>query len=184
MDNITLIFDVVLPVLHEVLQCYQWVFDHWHHIFRGPGIHGNQHDPRVQLFLVDLGTKNARQSTALLAWHLCCEYCTWRAERYLGWIMSKCGNEHTHILSDRWRCVYADFSGRRIIILQTKLLPHLPCWPLLWQSSWFGCLSDAAVQTVERQRYTDGVRDGSHSYKHGDTRLYLYTCKDPHQYRV
>lgn len=68
MDDITRLFDVVLPVLHEVLQRYQWVFHYWHHIFRGPGFHGNQYDSRVQLFLVDLGTKNARQSTVLLAY--------------------------------------------------------------------------------------------------------------------
>lgn len=67
MDDVALLFDAVLPVFHEVLQRYQWIFHYWHHIFRGPGLHGNQHDPRVQLLLVDLGTKNARQSTAFLA---------------------------------------------------------------------------------------------------------------------
>ena len=56
MDDVTLLPDVVLPVFHEVLQRYQWIFHDWHHIFRGPGLHGNQHDPGVQLFLVDLGT--------------------------------------------------------------------------------------------------------------------------------
>lgn len=55
MDDITLLPDVVLPVFHEVLQSYHWIFQDWHHIFRVPGLHGNQHDPRVQLFLVDLG---------------------------------------------------------------------------------------------------------------------------------
>lgn len=68
MDDVTLLFDVVLPVLHEVLQRYQWVFNYWHHIFRGPGLHGNQHDPCVQLFLVDLGTKKMPISL-LLSWH-------------------------------------------------------------------------------------------------------------------
>lgn len=66
MDNVALLPDVVLPVLHEVLQRYQRIFHDWHHVFRGPGLHGNQHDPRVQLFLVDLGTggkKKKKQTT-------------------------------------------------------------------------------------------------------------------------
>lgn len=68
MDDITRLFDVVLPVLHKVLQRYQWVFHYWHHVFRGPGFHGNQYNPGVQLFLVDLETKNSHQSTVLLAY--------------------------------------------------------------------------------------------------------------------
>lgn len=56
MDYITLLSDVVLPVLHEVLQCYQWIFHYWHHIFRGPGLHGDQYNPCVELFLIDLRT--------------------------------------------------------------------------------------------------------------------------------
>lgn len=59
MDDVTRLLDAVLPVLHEVLQRYQWVFHYWHHVFRGPGLHGNQYNPRVELLLVDLGTKNA-----------------------------------------------------------------------------------------------------------------------------
>lgn len=68
MDDIARLSDVVLPVLHEVLQRYQWVFYYWHHVFRGPGLHGNQYNPCVELFLVDLVTKYAKyvhQSTAL-----------------------------------------------------------------------------------------------------------------------
>lgn len=60
LDEITLLSDVVLPVFHEVLQSYQWILHDWHHIFRGPGLHGNQHDPRVQLFLVDLGGRRKK----------------------------------------------------------------------------------------------------------------------------
>lgn len=56
MDYITLLSDVVLPVLHEVLQRCQWVFHYWHHIFRGPGLHGDQYNPCVELFLIDLRT--------------------------------------------------------------------------------------------------------------------------------
>lgn len=69
LDEVTLIFDVVLPVFHEVLQRYQRIFYQWHHIFRRPGLHSNQHDPRVQLFLVDLGTEKDRQTIALLVGH-------------------------------------------------------------------------------------------------------------------
>lgn len=61
MDHITLLSDVVLPVFHKVLQSYHWIFHDWHHIFRGPGLHGNQHDPRVELFLVDLGGKRRKK---------------------------------------------------------------------------------------------------------------------------
>lgn len=71
MDDVTLLSDVVLPVFHEVLQRYQWIFHDWHHIFRGPGLHGNQHDPCVQLFLVDLGTKKTPISL-LLCWRDTC----------------------------------------------------------------------------------------------------------------
>lgn len=57
MDNITLLPDAILLVLHEVLQRYQWVLNYWYQIFRGPDLHGNQHNPSVQLFLIDLGTR-------------------------------------------------------------------------------------------------------------------------------
>lgn len=57
MDDVALVSDVVLPVFHEVLQRDQWIFHDWHLIFRGPGLHGNQHNPCVQLLLVDLGPK-------------------------------------------------------------------------------------------------------------------------------
>lgn len=70
MDDIAGFSDAVLPVLHEVLQRCQWVLHYRHHIFRGPGFHGNQYDPRVQLFLVDLGARDDHHSTALLA-HTC-----------------------------------------------------------------------------------------------------------------
>lgn len=56
MDDITLLPDVVLSVLHEVLQCYQGIFNNGHHIFSGPCLHGDQHDPGVELFLKDLRT--------------------------------------------------------------------------------------------------------------------------------
>lgn len=87
MDDITLLSDVVLPVFHEVLQCYQWIFHDWHHIFRGPGLHGNQHDPRVQLLLVDLGTKKKTPISLLLCWCDTCAvnpHCEWRTQCYLG----------------------------------------------------------------------------------------------------
>lgn len=61
MNGIALLPDVVLPVLHKVLQRDQRVFHDWHHVFRGPGLHGDQHDPRVQLFLVDLGPRRGRR---------------------------------------------------------------------------------------------------------------------------
>lgn len=56
MDDVTLLPDVVLSVLHEVLQCFQWILNDGHHIFSGPGLHGDQHDPGVELFLKDLRT--------------------------------------------------------------------------------------------------------------------------------
>lgn len=65
MDDVALLPDVVLPVLHEVLQRYQRIFHDRHHVFRGPGLHGNQHDPRVQLFLVDLETGGKKNPPSL-----------------------------------------------------------------------------------------------------------------------
>lgn len=54
MDDVALLPDAVLSVLHEVLQRHQRVLHHRHHVFRGPGFHGNQHDPGVELLLEDL----------------------------------------------------------------------------------------------------------------------------------
>lgn len=54
MDNVALLPDAVLPVLHEVLQSCQRVLHDRHHVFRGPGFHSNQHDSHIQLLLEDL----------------------------------------------------------------------------------------------------------------------------------
>lgn len=87
MDHIARLSDVVLPVLHEVLQCYQWVFLYRHHILRGPGLHGNQHDPCVQLFLIDLRTTKCPS-----------------VYRSVG-VTSGIDHPHTHTYeNDRWRC--------------------------------------------------------------------------------
>ena len=53
-DNVALLPDAVPPVLHEVAQRCQGIRRHLHLIFRRPGLHGDKHDPRVQLFLVHL----------------------------------------------------------------------------------------------------------------------------------
>lgn len=144
MDYITLLSDVVLPVLHEVLQRYQWVFHYWHHIFRGPGLHGDQYNPCVELFLIDLRTTKC-PSVHCFIWCFGVIFC----KCHLGQIIPT----HTHVFIDRWRSEKAEFSSRRINFLQTDHLPYPPCWPQLWQSSWFGCLSDAAVQTVEEKMH-------------------------------
>lgn len=97
MDDITRLFDVVLPVLHKVLQRYQRVFHYWHHVFRGPGFHGNQYNPRVQLFLVDLRTINAHQSTVLLA-YTCAVNAPYTEIRTLSGIQFPNTHTNTHTL--------------------------------------------------------------------------------------
>lgn len=110
MDDITLISDGVLPVFHEVLQSYHWIFHDWHHIFRVPGLHGNQHDPRVQLFLVDLGGKREKKKkkniTPIILLFCCHDTCTEALRRAcVFWDKSsKCGTKNTLMCSEGLGC--------------------------------------------------------------------------------
>lgn len=110
LDDIALLSDVVLPVFHEVLQGYQRILLDWHPVLRGPGLHGNQHDPRVQLFLVDLGGRRKKKTIMPIKLPFCCyDTCTdplhrtcvfWDKSSKRGTKISH-ARTHTHTLSLR-----------------------------------------------------------------------------------
>lgn len=55
MDRVTLLFDKIPPVFHELTQGDQWVLRNGEFVVSSPGFHGNQHYPSLKLVFIDLG---------------------------------------------------------------------------------------------------------------------------------
>lgn len=60
-NGIAALLDALLPVLHEVTQGEQDIVAHRDLVFRRPGFHSYQDNPRVQLLLVDLLETTSRR---------------------------------------------------------------------------------------------------------------------------
>lgn len=72
--------------------------------------------------------------------------------------------EHTS-----WQVVFLQLGCRRIY----GSSPCLLCWLQLWQSFWFGCSSDAAAQTGEREKIHRWLRKWiSHALQHTMVRIF------------